>query len=57
MVVLNNAEEERTLDLARFEERIQDSSEGREVISGETVALGDSLTVPAKTPMVLELAQ
>ena len=57
MVVLNNAEEERTLDLARFEERIQDSSEGRDVISGETVALGDSLTVPAKTPMVLELGQ
>jgi hypothetical protein len=57
MVVLNNAEEERTLDLDRFEERIQDSSEGRDVISGETVALGDSLTVPAKTPMVLELAQ
>ncbi|WP_372586316.1 hypothetical protein [Salinibacter ruber] len=25
------------------------------MISGATVALGDSLTVPARTPMVLEL--
>ena len=55
MVVLNNAEESRTLALDRFEERIQGHTAGRDVISGATVALGDSLTVPARTPMVLEL--
>jgi len=57
MVVLNNAEEERALDLGRFAERLQDYSAGRDVIGGESVTLEDSLTVPAKTPMVLELTQ
>ena len=57
MVVLNNAEESRTLALDRFEERIQGHTAGRDVISGATVALGDSLTVPARTPMVLELRE
>ena len=55
MVVLNDAEEARALDLRRFEERIQGHTAGRDVISGETVTLGDTLTVPARTPMVLEL--
>ncbi|PSQ92378.1 MAG: glycosyl hydrolase [Bacteroidetes bacterium QH_2_63_10] len=55
MVVLNNAEEPRDLALNRFAERLQGYSEGRDVISDQTVALGDTLTVPAKTPMVLEL--
>ncbi|WP_263792321.1 glycoside hydrolase family 13 protein [Salinibacter sp.] len=57
MVVLNDAEESRTLALDRFEERIQAHTAGRDVISGATVALGDSLTVPARTPMVLELRE
>ncbi len=57
MVVLNNAEEERTLDLARFEEQLEGSPSGRDVISGETVPLNNSLTVPATTPRVLELRQ
>ncbi|MFB6099325.1 MAG: cyclomaltodextrinase C-terminal domain-containing protein [Salinibacter sp.] len=45
------------LDLAleRFEERLQGYAAGQDVISGRTVALNDTLTVPAKTPMVLEL--
>ena len=55
MVVLNNAEEERALDLGRFEERLQGYTQGRDVIGGETVTLNDSLPVPAKTPMVLDL--
>ena len=57
MVVLNNAEEERTLDLARFEERLQGYNAGQDVIGGESVTLEDSMTVPPKTPMVLELGQ
>jgi len=56
MVVLNNAEEERTLKLERLKERIQDARRGRDVISGETVELDQTLSVPAKTPMVLELS-
>jgi hypothetical protein len=57
MVVLNNAEAARELDLARFKERLQDYSAGRDVITDETYTLSDTLTVPAKTPLVLELGQ
>jgi len=57
MVVLNDAEAPRDLDLARFEEQIRGYTEGRDVISGETVTLDDSLTVPAETPMVMELSR
>jgi hypothetical protein len=54
-VVLKNAEESRTLDLDRFAERLRGHTAGHDVISGETVTLTDTLTVPARTPMVLEL--
>jgi glycosidase len=57
MVVLNGAEEARTLDLARFAERTEGYASGRDVVSGQEYALGDSLEVPAKTPLVLELAR
>jgi glycosidase len=56
MVVLNAAEQERTLDLARFSERLAGYASGADVLSERTYALDDSLTVPAKTPLVLELA-
>jgi glycosidase len=55
MVALNNAEEDRTLALDRFEERVRGYTNGDDVISGQRYALDDSLTVPAKTPLVLEL--
>jgi len=57
MVAFNNAEESRDLGLARFEERIQDYSMGTDVISEQTYALDDTLTVPGKTPLVLELSK
>jgi Cyclo-malto-dextrinase C-terminal domain. len=57
MVVLNNAEEARDLTLNRFDERLRGYAEGRDVIRGQTMALQDTLTVPAKTPMVLELTR
>ena len=57
MVALNNAEEKRDLSLARFEERIEDYTTGKDVISGQTYTLADTLTVTAKTPLVLELSK
>ena len=57
MVVLNNAKESRDLSLDRFTERLRGYAEGRDVISGTAVSLNETLTVPAKTPMVLELRQ
>ena len=55
MVVLNAADEPRTLALDRFAERILDHTTGRDVVTGETVRLGDTLEVPARAAMVLEL--
>ena len=57
MVVLNNAEDARELDLARFEERIDGFTTGRDVISGQSYTLDGTLTVSGKTPLVLELSR
>ncbi|HKL88801.1 MAG TPA: cyclomaltodextrinase C-terminal domain-containing protein, partial [Salinibacter sp.] len=57
MVVLNNADAPRDLDVSRFEERIRGYSQGNDVITNQTYPLTDTLTVPAKTPLVLELQE
>lgn len=55
MVVLNKNEQAQTLDLRRFAEMIHNVSSGEDIVSGKSFALKDKLTVPAKTPLVLEL--
>ena len=55
MVVLSATDEPRTLDLARFAERIGGHTSGRDVVTGETVRLGSSMEVPGRAAMVLEL--
>lgn len=57
MVVLNNSDEEaKTLDMKRFGEMLDGYTGGRDVISGKEVGdIRTSLTVPAKTSMVIEL--
>lgn len=57
MVVLNAAAEARTLDLARFRERILDHTTGTNVVTGETVRLGARVEVPAREAWVLELSR
>jgi len=55
MVVLNQNEEAQTLELDRFAEMLHSVSGGKDVISGKSYELKEKLTVPAETPMVLEL--
>ncbi len=55
MVVLNQNEEAQTLDLKHFAEMLHNVSGGQDVISGKSYEFKDKLTVPAKTPLVLEL--
>jgi glycosidase len=56
MVVLNNADADRALALDRFAERLRGVSAGEDVLSGQRYTLdADTLTVPANTPLVLEL--
>jgi glycosidase len=55
MVVLNANEESDVLYLSRFSEMIQDSQSGVDVISGETVNLGETLAIDGHETMVIEL--
>lgn len=55
MVVINNNEKDQTLDLKHFEESLKGFSKGKEVISGKEFPLQNTLTVPAKTPLIIEL--
>ncbi len=55
MVVLNTAAEPRTLALDRFAERIGGRTTARDVVTGETLRLGETMAVPAKAAWVLEV--
>lgn len=55
MVVLNNANDERNVDLSRFAEMLQGVSGGKDIITGKGVVLSDQLAITAKTPMIIEL--
>ncbi|WBV60651.1 glycoside hydrolase family 13 protein [Chryseobacterium camelliae] len=55
MVVLNNSEKQETLDLKRFSESLNGFSKGKDIILDKEFSIQNTLTVPAKTSMVLEL--
>lgn len=55
MVILNNSENEQALDLARFAESLNGFSKGKDVISDKEVLLKNTISIPAKTSMVIEL--
>lgn len=57
MVVLNTAAEPRTLALDRFAERVLDHTLARDVLTGDTLRLGETLAVAGRTAMVMELAR
>lgn len=55
MVVMNTAEESKTVKTARFEERLAGRTKGLDILSGDTVDIGTEITLPAKTTIVLEV--
>ncbi|MDX1941741.1 MAG: glycoside hydrolase family 13 protein [Saprospiraceae bacterium] len=55
MIVLNKNEQNQTLDLSRFAEIIKDYKKGKDIISDQEFMLDKTLSVPAKTPLVLVL--
>jgi glycosidase len=55
MVALNRSDRAQVLDLNRFREILPAGASGRDVLSDQTHALGQTLTVPAKTALVLEV--
>ena len=55
MVVLNKNDEAVPLDLSRFQERLQGYSEARDIVTGVIQPLGDTLNLPARSALILEL--
>ncbi|SFN29738.1 Glycosidase [Chryseobacterium oleae] len=55
MVIINNNEKDQTLDLKRFAESLNGVTKGKDVISEKVFSMENSLSVPAKTPMIIEL--
>ena len=55
MVVLNTAKAERTLDKARFAERMQGFSRAKDVVTGAVLEDLSKLVVPGNSALVLEL--
>lgn len=57
MIMLNNAEEERTVDLSRFTENLKDYATGKSVLTRTYYDRLDEITIPAKSPLIIELAR
>jgi glycosidase len=57
MVVLNKNAEETELGLSRFAERLKGFGTATDVISGAKLRLGTSISLPARSVMVLELGK
>ncbi|MCU0425421.1 MAG: glycoside hydrolase family 13 protein [Candidatus Kapabacteria bacterium] len=55
MVITNNNETESTVKTERFEERMKGFTKAKNVLTGEVISSLTSLTIPAKTALVLEL--
>ena len=55
MVMLNNAEEEREVDLSRFRENLKGYTKGRSVLTRKLFEDLDKIIVPAKSPVIVEL--
>ncbi len=55
MVVLNKGTKDATLDLGRFRESLARGVSGRDVLSGTTLQLDDSLTVPARGVRLIDV--
>ncbi len=55
MVVLNNNNEPKTLDTKRFNERLTGYSNGKNIVTNESVINLQSLSLPAKSATIIEL--
>lgn len=55
MVALNKTDKPVALPLARFAERVTPGLRARDVLGGGTQSLGSNLTVPARSPLILEI--
>uniref|UniRef100_UPI0025ECFC9A cyclomaltodextrinase C-terminal domain-containing protein n=1 Tax=uncultured Chryseobacterium sp. TaxID=259322 RepID=UPI0025ECFC9A len=55
MVVLNNNDREKTVDVKHFAESLNPFTTGKDVISGKEFSVKNNFVIPARTSMVIEL--
>lgn len=55
MVVINNSDKDQELKLNRFAEVLKDKKQGKEIISGKSMELGEKLTIQGKSALVFEV--
>ncbi len=55
MVIMNTDEQERTVETARFKERIKTAKQAKDIITGETIDLMTPIKLQEKSTLVLEL--
>ncbi len=55
LVALNRGVDEARLDMARFAGSLGGARSGTDALSGRRIVLGASLTVPARSPLIVEL--
>ena len=55
MVIINNNEKPITLDMSRFADDLKGFTKGKSVMTSETFNQLNSITIPAKSPLIVEL--
>ncbi|MCX6282165.1 MAG: glycoside hydrolase family 13 protein [Bacteroidetes bacterium] len=55
MVIMNNNEEQKTLETGRYKEVLKNFSSGREICNGKYITDLSKLTIPSKSVLIIEL--
>ncbi|MCB1644732.1 MAG: glycoside hydrolase family 13 protein [Pseudomonadales bacterium] len=55
MVAMNKGRDAETVETGRFQEILRQATTAKDVISGQTMDISQSLTVPARTALILEV--
>lgn len=55
MVVINNSKEERSVELSRFKENLQDAKMGKEILSDQKISLDKTFTISGKTSYIIDI--
>ena len=55
MIITNNNEQEKELDVNRFKEMLEGKKEGKEITSSKIYSLQSTVLVPAKTVLILDI--
>jgi len=55
MVILNNSNENQTINTARFKENIKNTTQGLDIINNTIYTITKEITIQPKTALILEL--